>query len=281
MISIRRRIVIATFLLIILLCVFINTKMKEGLYETKVRVISYENQEDNENKQKLEKILKHYDYDYEFVGQGESWKGFGNKFKKYQEYITNTDLNDEDILIIIDSRDVYVNRNSDEIASTFKQFYNKNVGDLDNNLKIVFSTERACCTPGVEDSEKTEMKKIAIDVDTNNMKDNDKYYLNAGMCMGYVKAFKQNFLKIDMDYHDDDQTEITHYWMKNNDIILLDYNETFFSNAHGFGNEDNLNGCPYVKKNKQFVIKDTDIRPFFIQTPAKYWTCYNYLYKDE
>ena len=45
------------------------------------------------------------------------------------------------------------------------------------------------------------MKKIAIDVDTNNMKDNDKYYLNAGMCMGYVKAFKQNFLKIDMDYH--------------------------------------------------------------------------------
>ena len=83
MMYMRRRIIIAICLLTILLCVFMNNKMKEGLYETKVKAISYENQEDNDHKQNLEKMLKHYDYDYEFIGQGESWFGFGNKIKRY------------------------------------------------------------------------------------------------------------------------------------------------------------------------------------------------------
>ena len=181
----------------------------------------------------------------------------------------------------IKSRDIYVNRNSDEIISIFKNFYYENGGDLDNNLKLVFSTERACCTPGVTSNEKNEMKMRAINVDKNSMKDNERYYLNTGMCIGYVKAYKKIFMDLDIDYDDDDQTEITHYWMKNNQAILLDYNETFFSNAHIWGNEDNLNGCPYIPRNTHYIIKNTNIQPFFIQTPAKYWTCYNYLYNNE
>ena len=285
MMSIRRRIIAGVCLIfaaIIIIFLWIkNVRISEPLSQTKVMVVSYENDDDNDHKILLDGLLKRYEYDHEFVGKGEAWRGFGNKFKMYQNYIKNSNMKDDDILILIDSRDVYVNRISDDIIDTFKKYYTENGGDLDAHLKLVFSSELGCCTPGVSEYMKTEMKKIALSVDKNNMKDNARYYLNAGMCMGYVKAFKKIFLDLEMDYSDDDQTEITRYWMDNRDSIILDYNETFLSNAHVWGNENTLGGCPYVKKDNHFVIKDRNIRPFFIQTPGKYWKCFDYLYDIE
>lgn len=85
-----------------------------------------------------------------------------------------------------------------------------------------------------------------------------------------------------MDLHDDDQTEMTKWWFNNNlDKIILDYEQVLFTNAFVWGYENNLGGCPYERDenyNNQFVLKKTKICPFFIQTPAKYWFCYNYLY---
>ena len=64
-----------------------------------------------EHKKYLEDKLKHYGYTYKFLGSDKKWKGFGIKIKEYQNFIKNTKLDDDDILVIIDSRDVYVNRN--------------------------------------------------------------------------------------------------------------------------------------------------------------------------
>ena len=63
-----------------------------------------------EHKKYLEDKLKHYDYMYKFLGSGKKWKECGSKIKAYQNFIKNTKL-DDDILVIIDSRDFYVNRN--------------------------------------------------------------------------------------------------------------------------------------------------------------------------
>jgi len=285
MMSIRRRIVtVLCLILVAIIIVFLwinNAKVSEQLSQTNVIVVSYENEDKNDHKKLLDDLLTKYDYVHEFVGSGEIWRGFGNKIKRYQNYIKNSNLNDDDILILIDSRDIYVNRISDDIIEIFKNYYTENGGDLDANLKLVFSSESACCTTGVTEDMKMEMEKIALHVDKDGMEDNDRYHLNSGMCIGYVKAFKKIFLDIDMDYTDDDQTEITRYWMDHQDSIILDYNELFFSNAHIWGNENTLGGCPYLKKDDHFVIKDRNIRPFFIQTPAKYWKCYNYLYDIE
>ena len=246
---------------------------------TKIKVVSYDNDKFNKHKQKLEKKLKYYDYSYVFLGEGEKWKGFGTKSNSYQEYIKNSDLNDEDILIIIDSRDVYVNRPSTDLLEEFESFYKKNGGDMDENLKIVFSSEIACCTPGLNDNNKKQMKEIALKRNPGMKTENGSYYLNAGMCIGYVKAYKKIYSNFIMNKEDDDQTEITKYWLTNYlDNIILDYNHYFLSNAHVWGNNDNLNGCKYIKNGDTFVIENTNVSPFFIQTPAKYWKCYRYLY---
>ena len=35
------------------------------------------------------------------------------------------------------------------------------------------------------------------------------------------------------------------------------------------GNKDNLHGCNYSKENNRFVLSNSNVSPFFIQTPAK------------
>lgn len=268
-------------LLILLILFLIFCKVKENMTLKKVLILSYENEINNAHQKYLEDKLKYYEYDYIFLGAGEEWKGFGTKIKAYQNYIKNTDLNDDDILVIIDSRDIYVNRNSNELIEEFEKIYKERGGDFDKNLKLLFSSEIGCCTPGISEESKEKMKNIALEY--GNIKKNDgNYYLNSGMCIGYVKAYKEYYLKFNMEYDDDDQTMITNYWLYNYlNNIILDYDLLIFTNAFVWGNEDNLNGCLYEKKeshNNQFVIKNTNICPFFIQTPAKYWICYYYLY---
>jgi hypothetical protein len=271
------------YLLIILIffLFFGKLNIKENIKSKKVFVLSYENEINNDHQKYLEDKLKYYGYRYKFLGSGEKWKGFGTKIKAYQNFIKNTKLDDDDILVIIDSRDIYVNRNSNELLKEFEKLYKKRDGDFDNNLKLLFSSEVACCTPGIIPESKQRMKDIALKHE--NMKQIDgSYYLNSGMCIGYIKAYKEIYLKFDIDLTDDDQTKITNYWLDNYfDKIILDYDQDIFSNAHKWGNQGTLNGCNYEKnkfRNNQFVIKDTNKCPFFIQTPAKYWICYNYLY---
>jgi hypothetical protein len=267
-------------LLIISILILIFCKIKENMTSKKVLILSYENEINNEHKEYLEDKLKYYGYDYIFLGAGEKWQGFGTKIKAYQNYIKNTDLNDDDILVIIDSRDIYVNRNSNELIEEFEKIYEKQGGDLNKNLKLLFSSEIACCTPGISQESKEKMKNIALK--HKNMKETDgNYHLNSGMCIGYVKAFKEYYLKFNIEYDDDDQTKITNYWLYNYlENIILDYDQLIFSNSHSFFHNGTLSGCFYEKDNSndKFVIKNTNTYPFFIQTPAKYWICYNYLY---
>lgn len=272
---------VVCLMIISIFFLFVKFKIKENFESGKVFVLSYENELNNEHKKLLENKLKYYGYDYKFLGQGDEWKGFGTKIKACKNFIRETNLKDNDILIILDSRDIYVNRNSNKIRKVFEDLYKKRGGNLDKNLKLVFSSEIACCTHGISQENKEKMKNIALEC--KNMKKNDgNYYLNAGMIIGYVKAFKELYLNFNIDLTDDDQTKITNFWLDNNlDKIILDYDQVLFSNAHKWGNENNLNGCFYEKKkshNNEFMIKDTINFPFFIQTPAKYWKCYNYLY---
>ena len=268
-------------ILISVFFLFVKFKINENFESGKVFVLSYENELNNDHKKLLEDKLKYYGYDYKFLGEGDEWKGFGTKIKAYQNFIRNTNLKDNDILIILDSRDIYVNRNSNEIGKVFEDLYKKRGGDLDKNLKLVISSEIGCCTPGISEVNKNKMKNIALEYP--KMKQNDgNYYLNSGMVIGYVKAFKELYLNFNIDFTDDDQTKMTIFWLDNNlDKIILDYDQVLFSNAYQSGNYENLNGCFYEKKeshNNEFMIKDTINFPFFIQTPGKYWKCYNYLY---
>ena len=272
---------IICLLIVLIFFLFFKLEISENFELSKVFVLSYENERNNEHKKLLEEKLKYYGYDYKFLGEGDEWKGFGTKIQAYQNFIRNVNLKDDDILIIIDSRDIYVNRKSNEIGRVFEELYKKRGGDLDKNLKLIFSSESGCCTPGISEESKQKMKNIGLEYE-NMKKDDGNYYLNSGMVIGYVKAYKEIYLNFQIELIDDDQSKITNFWLNNNlDKIILDYGQVLFSNTHKWGNENNLNGCLYEKKefhNNEFMVKETNTFPFFIQTAGKYWTCYNYLY---
>ena len=225
------------FLLILsIFFLFFKLKVSENFESEKVFVLSYENELNNDHKKLLEDKLKYHGYDYKFLGEGDEWKGFGTKTKACKNFIRETKLKDNDILIILDSRDIYVNRNSNQIKKVFEDLYKKRGGDLDKNLKLIFSSETGCCTPGISEVNKEKMKNIALEYP--KMKQNDgNYYLNAGMVIGYVKAFKDLYLNFNIDLTDDDQTKITNFWLDNNlDKIILDYDQVLFSNSYQNGN---------------------------------------------
>jgi len=133
-----------------------------------------------------------------------------------------------------------VNRNSNELLKEFKKLYKKRGGDFDNNLKLLFSSEIACCTSGISLESKQRMKDIALKKE--NMKQIDgSYHLNSGMCIGYIKAYKEIYIKFSIKHSNDDQTKITNYWLdKYFDKIILDYDQDIFSNAHIWGEQRNI-----------------------------------------
>lgn len=121
-----------------------------------------------------------------------------------------------DIAIIIDARDVLVNGTPSEFLKWFKP-----------SSSLFVSAEFGCCAdsvPNITESEKQWMESRT---------DNPNRYLNSGMIAGLVSSFHKTYpfemLKVD----EDDQNPIMQkkYWMKHPDDIVLDYEETLFSNA--------------------------------------------------
>ena len=78
---------------------FFKLQFSENFESGKVFVLSYENELNNDHKNDLENKLKYYGYDYKFIGEGDEWKGFGTKTKAVKNFIRETNLNDNDIII--------------------------------------------------------------------------------------------------------------------------------------------------------------------------------------
>ena len=65
---------------------------------TKIKVVSFENEPLHTHKRLLENKLTFYNYNYECIGTGLIWEGFGTKINEYKRYIRETTLRDNDIL---------------------------------------------------------------------------------------------------------------------------------------------------------------------------------------
>ncbi len=221
-------------------------------------VIVYENTK-HPNAEKLKDLLDKRGFPFVFIGLGDNWEGFGTKTHGITNYINDpsSNIDDDTYIICLDSRDVICNGNVTDTLNILKKF--------DEN-KLIISTEKGCCVPSTTVSMRSYMEERA------SKKNLENKYLNAGMIAGKAKVFKKIY-PFNMRKTDDDQTGLIKWWQDHPDDIELDYDELLFSNAN-FWNKDHEKGCPYKISKK---LPNERI-PQFIQTPAKFWKCYDNLY---
>lgn len=170
-------------------------------------------------------INNKYGIKIKVLGWGKKWKGFRMKNEYIYNYIKK--LNDDDIVIVLDGFDVYINGYLKDAIKIFKK----------NNYKILYSKEN------YYKHKSFFVKKIFNPY-------NEKYILNAGLYMGYVK-----YLKIIL--HDslnlkcnDDQRNIIILKNKYN-FISIDNNEIFYN----LDNLDYSNNLSNIKKSNVIFIQ--------------------------
>ena len=226
--------------------------------EQKILVISYENT-DNENANKLRLMLEKRNFPHIFIGKGDTWVGFGTKIHAYAESIK--DIDDETFVVLVDSRDVLVNGTPSELVERLKEF------DEKHENKLIVGAERGCCVQSTTEDMRKWVEEQQVD------KENPFRHLNSGLVAGRAKVFKRIY-PYGMGKKEDDQTHLIKWWMNHPEDIVLDYDQKIFSNAHIWDNNMKM-GCPYTLDSPATNKK----KPIFLQTPGKYWECYNKLYE--
>lgn len=222
---------------------------------TKIHLITYENTK-HKNLDYLRRSARHFGWPTVTVlGTGDEWAGFGTKIFAYTNYLQT--LPGDDIAVVIDARDVLINGTPSQFLELFKP-----------STSLCVSAEFGCCAEGVPHITENERKWMESHTDNPNR------YLNSGMIAGLVSSFQHTYPFGMLKLEEDDQNAMVHYWMKHPDHIVLDYDETLFSNATWSPNSET-----YTLGDGRWISKHSGKSPIFIQTQAKNWECYNKLVK--
>lgn len=280
----------------------------EHSHEAPPLLISYQNNKKEIHTANLRKSLKYYKWDYQIVGKGQKWLGFGTKFIEYLRVLKTLDPNR--VVVLSDSTDVLVNGDPTRFMDNYLR-----VSAYEGHNRIVSSTEMACCVlpmqyiaPGqmvsktggklqspIHDVSRRPdasitaqwtsamaQEKIKQGYEGNNLHFD---YLNSGMIVGRAKDLVQMFEFVKATGNEDDQALFTEYFLLFPDRVMLDYNNVLFSNAYAWSGFDSLEGCFFKletsgENNRQFMNTKSKTYPTLIQTPAKYWTCYDHLLRE-
>ena len=218
-----------------------------------IHLITYENTK-HPNLEWLKRTAAKYGWpSVTVLGQGDEWKGFGTKIFSYTKYIES--LPENDVVVVVDARDVLVNGTVDQFLKEFETL---------PYYSLLVSAEFGCCSPG-DPKVEAETRRWVESLSPNNM----NRFLNSGMIAGRAKTFQQIYPFGMTRYDEDDQNSMTNYWIKNPNDIVLDYDETVFSNSTW---SPNNNG--YDRGDGRWISKHTHNSPIFIQTQNKAWKCY-------
>ena len=141
------------------------------------------------------------------LGMGEEWQGYNWKFKKMLNYLTN--LSDDTIVCFVDGYDVISCRDLTELADEFIKF--KKI----YNCRIIAGCDNYGYT-GRKHISRIFFGKCG----------DDKYSLNSGTYIGYVKDLKDIITKIyELNPSDaaDDQVLMTQYYNEHPGEIYIDH----------------------------------------------------------
>ena len=135
---------------------------------------------------------------------------FGVKLREVYDFINNTSLNPEDIVLFSDAYDVYYSGDKATILKRYAEF----------KSPIVFGAERFCWP------------------DANRVYPPENLqhyfpYLNSGLFIGSVDALRKCMKNYKYDDKEDDQRFWTNQYMNHPELIKLDHKNHIFLNCAG------------------------------------------------
>lgn len=144
----------------------------------------------------------------------QSTGNFGAKLIHVHSFLHREDLQDDDIVLFTDAYDVIYCGDLQEIVTRFEKM----------NVPILFGAETTC-NPDPEMSKKYP--------NPQSINETEFPYLNSGLFIGRVWALRQCMKNATFSDSDDDQRFWTNQFLKNPDLIHLDYENQLFLNTFG------------------------------------------------
>lgn len=163
----------------------------------------------------------------------QSTGNFGVKLKEVYNFVFQSEIQNNDIILFTDAYDVIYTGNQREIVKKY----------LEMNSPIVFGCETTC-NPDPE-------KHVYY-----SKKDVDFPYLNSGMFIGMAGAIRECMKNYKYDDNHDDQRFWTQQFFDKPELIKLDYENNLFLNTYQVDIEDikiKKGICFYKQKNPMFV----------------------------
>lgn len=253
-------------------------------------------------------------------GQGDSFEGFGQKFRKLIPILET--LPHDDLVVVSDSRDVLINnpKHSNVYVDSVALEFRANFEKLTNHYPgaIVVSAEAQCCVAALTHIEpgsyfNTDGSRSATACTSgepgclwngdekalpweNFMKDLsiqrtggqpvDDMYLNAGLITGQAGDLLRVLNALQLGVEEDDQAVLTDFMYHNSGSIVLDYGQALFGNNRGgLGGVDD-GGCVFVQPklspigHSRLVHIHTLTTPLFVHSPGGFFECHETLAAD-
>jgi hypothetical protein len=245
-------------------------------------------------------------------GPGTEYQGYGSKYAA--GFAILQDLPAEDLVVLTDSRDVFINNPfySDRYVAValaeFREQYDKLTHDAPQ--AIILSAETQCCVSALThavpqdyfhangtrhhrachsgavncgwagDPQPWEWR-MQDRAQQEQEKRNDTVsilyedmYLNAGLMVGTVENLIHLINAIDLAPDEDDQAVLTDYMLLYDDRIRLDYGQALFGN-----NRADFAECVFShpEDEDRLVHTQTKSTPLFIHSPGGYFRCHDRL----
>lgn len=221
----------------------------------KVKVICYATHPDQYYYNLVESAEK-FNYELITLGMGTKWKGFGDKYIGYYDFLKNY-KNKEDIILFVDAYDVLLCRDSKDIITTYKKNYNK----------VVFNCEPSSLSYSHSLIKKKYMNVYKIPECGNNCE--KCQFINSGVFIGKVKDIEKIvklFINSSNYSHNTDDQKIINDKYTNKEIdIEIDYKGVLF----GVKCDDCDSFNPNISVNNNRIFNpNTNTYPFVLHGPG-------------
>ena len=195
--------------------------------------------------------VKTFNYDYTILGMGEKWLGWLQRTEGYLNFVRKQEPNQ--IVVLCDAYDLL-------FVKPPNQLYDKFIATGKN---IIVSAEPNCCTGQMDIPDN---KKMFTKVCTKRSPSNNTFiYPCAGCVIGYAGALAILYEQIlNNPFDTDDQSSLDDIWIKNPDILSLDYNSEIIGTVY----EPDMGSIWVLTKDNIIHNKKTGSYPCILHFPG-------------
>lgn len=201
--------------------------------------------------------LKSHGWDSVFIGKGEQWDGFITRIRAYAKFIQT--LDDTQVVVLTDARDVICVRNSDAFLEGFREY----------KRDIVVSMELLCggAFDVSDDYKNVQCVPLTHYWKTNGIRPPNRKFINAGLIAGTGKGLKEMYKWILDGGYTDDQYAIGSYMNTFPDRVAAD-TEAALLHTTNFGVNAGIQSIHVQKQDSPTLAELYGRGAFFLHIPG-------------